>query len=59
VSELNIPAVGYFLCVLAFTGLLVLLLTSWRGGRQGGTLVAAVVVTILWSGYAGVISLQD
>ena len=59
VKDINIPAVGYFLCALAFSALLVLLLTSWRGGKRGGKLVAAVVVTILWSVFAGVVSLEQ
>ena len=42
--------VGYGLAAAGFTGLALLVIASWRGRLEGGLLLAAVVVTALWSG---------
>lgn len=41
-------AVGYAMVGGLYTVLTVLLLTSWRGGRIGGYLIAACVMSIVW-----------
>ncbi len=43
--------ISYASATAAFTLLALLLVTSWRGRLQGGLLVAATVVTTVWSGF--------
>lgn len=46
-SELG--AIGYGMAAAVWLMLFLLLLTSWRGRLQGGLLVVAVLVTLLWA----------
>lgn len=47
VSELGV--IGYGLAAASWLMLFLLLLTSWRGRLQGGLLVVAVLITLLWA----------
>ena len=46
----NISIVGFGVAALAFLALVGLLLTAWRGSREGGVLVLASVLSMAWSG---------
>jgi len=45
----NIAVISYSVTAILFLGLLVVLLTSWRGRLQGALLVFATLVTGLWA----------
>ena len=45
----NPGVIGYGLAAASWLMLFLLLLTSWRGRLQGGFLVVAVLVTLLWA----------
>jgi putative PEP-CTERM system histidine kinase len=47
VSDLGV--IGYGLAAASWLMLFLLLLTSWRGRLQGGLLVVAVLITLLWA----------
>ncbi len=47
---INIGLISYALGFMAYLVLGGLLLTGWRGRMQGGLLVVAVLVTLLWCG---------
>lgn len=46
---ISLGSLSYGSAVLAFAVLSLLLLTSWRGRLQGGLLVAASVISLLWA----------
>ena len=46
----DVGVISYSTSAIAFFGLSLLLLTSWRGGLQGGMLVASSLVSMLWGG---------
>ncbi len=45
----NLGVIGYGLAAVGWLILFLLLLTSWRGRLQGGLLVIAVLITLLWA----------
>lgn len=47
--SMNVGVAAYGLAALAYLGLTVLLVTSWRGRLQGGLFLAACAVTTLWA----------
>lgn len=47
-----IGTLGYGLAAIAFAGLALLMLTSWRGRLQGGLLVVAAGLTAAWAAVA-------
>ncbi|NOZ52967.1 MAG: PEP-CTERM system histidine kinase PrsK [Gammaproteobacteria bacterium] len=44
--------IGYLGCAVAFLVLSMILKSSWQGKRQGGVLLIAVIVSILWAAVA-------
>ena len=46
----NLGAIGYGLVSGLYAVLVILLLTSWRGRTIGGYLIAACLVSVVWSG---------
>lgn len=46
---IDLGSASYGAAALAFTALSVVLMTSWRGRLQGGLLVLASIVTVLWA----------
>jgi putative PEP-CTERM system histidine kinase len=52
--SINIGVVAYGLAALAYLGLMVLLVTSWRGRLQGGLFLAACGVTMVWAAFLAV-----
>ena len=45
----SLGVIGYGLAAAGWLVLFLLLLTSWRGRLQGGLLVVAVLITLLWA----------
>ena len=45
----NLGVIGYGMAAAGWLLLFLLLLTSWRGRLQGGLLVVAVLITLLWA----------
>jgi len=46
---INLGALSYGAAAVGWALLFLLLLTSWRGRLQGGLLVAAVLINLLWA----------
>ena len=46
----NLSIVGFGVAAFAFLTLVGLLLTAWRGNREGGVLVLAAALSMLWAG---------
>ncbi len=57
--SINVGVVAYGFAALANLGLVVLLVTSWRGRLQGGLFLASVSATTLWAATLGLQSLYD
>ncbi len=57
--SIKIGVVAYGLAALVNLGLVVLLVTSWRGRLQGGLFLASVGATTLWAATLAVQSLYD
>jgi putative PEP-CTERM system histidine kinase len=45
----NIGAISYISCAIAFFILSVILVISWRGKPQGGALLVAAVLSVIWA----------
>ncbi|MEK7322283.1 MAG: XrtA/PEP-CTERM system histidine kinase PrsK [Pseudomonadota bacterium] len=54
---INLGSLSYGGAMLAFAVLSLLLLTSWRGRLQGGLLVAAAVISLVWAGVIAALQL--
>jgi len=48
----NLGFIGYLSCAIAFLILLAILKFSWQGKREGGVLLVAVVINIIWAAVA-------
>ena len=58
-TPLSLNVVSYGLAATGFLLLTVLLLTSWQGRAQGGRLIVACVVTMVWAAYLALGSDRD
>ena len=45
----DLANLGYMIAAVAYAGLLVLLSVAWEGRGQGGRLIAAVLMTVIWA----------
>lgn len=52
----DVGLVSYLSAAVAYAAFAVLMLTSWRGRLQGGLLVLACLVSVVWAGYSGYIA---
>ena len=48
----NISIIGFGLAAFAFLALAALLLTAWRGNKEGGVLVLASLLSMAWLGFS-------
>lgn len=55
-GEVNVGLVSYLFAAVAYAVLALLMLTSWRGRLQGGLLVAACLVSVLWAAYSSYVA---
>lgn len=55
-GEVNVGLISYLFAAVAYGVLALLMLTSWRGRLQGGLLVVACLVSVLWAAYSSYVA---